>query len=153
MTRFMRWWKRKEIAAAKEKKLWDSIDTLTKGFEDLTSQKTELEQQLAQTQDNLAEIDAELLVFRQKEEEDEAKRNSVEPWIEIKNDSIDPIKGIQLTLDWNDAFIQYLKDNGIKGRDDETIVQKWLAMLYEQLIDKFEENIIEENTPTHGDYE
>jgi len=79
---------------------------------------------------------------------------STEPWVEIKSDRIDPIKGLVIELDWNDAFIQYLKDNGITGRDPETAVQKWIAMLYQNILGELEEIAIEK-TEEHskGDFE
>ena len=64
---------------------------------------------------------------------DEDRKSSTEPWVEIRGSTVDPVKGIQIELDWNDAFIQYLKDNNFTGRDDETIVQKWLAALNERV--------------------
>lgn len=70
-------------------------------------------------------------------------KNSTEPWVEIKSSSVDPVKGLMIELDWNDAFVQYLKDNGIQGRDDETLVQKWVALLYENLINGLEEQAVE----------
>ena len=70
-------------------------------------------------------------------------KTSTEPWVEIKSSSVDPVKGLMIELDWNDAFVQYLKDNGLQGRDDETIVQKWVALLYENLINGLEEQAVE----------
>lgn len=70
-------------------------------------------------------------------------KTSTEPWVEIKSSSVDPVKGLMIELDWNDAFVQYLKDNGLQGRDDETIVQKWVALLYENLVNGLEEQAVE----------
>lgn len=93
-------------------------------------------------------------VYRKQEEADEARRNGTEPWVEIKSDRLDPVKGIHIELDWNDAFVQYLKDNGIKGRDDETVVQKYLAFLYEDLINRLEQKVIDNSDkPRVNDFE
>jgi hypothetical protein len=59
--------------------------------------------------------------------------NSTEPEVAIVSSGLDPARGIKLELDWNDAFIQYLKGSGFDGVDDETIVQKWLATIYKDL--------------------
>jgi hypothetical protein len=105
-------------------------------------------------EEKLKEVEDTVIIFRRQEEEDEAKRNGTEPWVEIKSDSLDPIKGIHIELDWNEAFIQYLKDNGLKGRDDETIVQKWLAFLYEDLISRLEQQAIDNSDkPRVNDFE
>lgn len=54
----------------------------------------------------------------------------VEPLIQILGERIDPEKGVELTLDWNDEFITYLKSNGYHGTSDEAIIQHWLGDLY-----------------------
>lgn len=53
-----------------------------------------------------------------------------EPLVSVVGESIDPEKGLVLTLDWNDEFIQYLRENGYYGTSDETIIQQWLGNLY-----------------------
>lgn len=53
-----------------------------------------------------------------------------EPLVSVVGESIDPEKGLVLTLDWNDEFIQYLRDNGYHGTSEETIIQQWLGNLY-----------------------
>lgn len=93
-------------------------------------------------------------MYRARDEADEAKRNGTEPWIEIKSADFDPVRGIHIELDWNVAFVQYLKDSGIKARDDETIVQKWLAFLYEDLIGRLEQKVIDNSDkPRVNDFE
>lgn len=108
-----------------------------------------IEQRLATLEANLKaeqtakeEAYKELSVLREKQKDFEDKHNSTEPWIEVVGESIDPVRGIEIRLDWNDAFIQYLKDNGITGRDEETAVQKYIAFLYQDLIDKLEQHSI-----------
>jgi hypothetical protein len=68
-------------------------------------------------------------------EEAEKYRDSKEPWVTIIGDSISE-DGIQIALDWNDAFITYLKSQGIAGADETQIVQKWLAMISQQTAEK-----------------
>jgi len=59
-----------------------------------------------------------------------------EPWVDIKGAIEDPEHGIKMELDWNDAFVTYLRDNGITGADDEVVVQKWIALLYRDLMEQ-----------------
>jgi len=73
---------------------------------------------------------------------DETKRNSDTPWIEILSDGYDEKKGISISLDWNQAFIDYLTVNGITGSTDEEVVRKYLAFLYDDLIAKFQQEEI-----------
>jgi hypothetical protein len=62
------------------------------------------------------------------------KKDSNEPWVQVVGDHVDA-KGIKIELDWNDAFVTYLKNNGYSGVDDETIVQKWVAHMYKHVME------------------
>lgn len=107
-----------------------------------------------QLQAKQAEVEAEVQMYRTRAAEDEDRRNGTTPWVEVKSADFDPVKGIHIELDWNDAFIQHLKDNGLKARDDETLVQKWLAFLYEDLIGGLEQQVIDaSDKPRVNDYE
>ena len=68
--------------------------------------------------------------------EDVKQKASDQPWVTIIGESINPEKGIKIELDWNDAFVKYLKANGYNGSDEETVVGKWLVHLYKHLADK-----------------
>lgn len=98
-----------------------------------------IEERLAVLEEQKAEAEREVIVLRQKLDEHEAKRTGIEPWVEIVGESIDPVKGIEIKLDWNQSFIKYLVENGIEGDDEEIIVQKWLALLYQNLFHKLED--------------
>jgi hypothetical protein len=121
--KFKNWWNRDEIA------LNERFNSLENNVTSLVTEKQALE--------------AELNIFRTQEADDDAKRNGVEPWVEIKSDGIDPVKGMHIELDWNEAFIQYLKDNNIDGPNEDAIVQKYIAGLYFDLINKLEDSAIE----------
>lgn len=69
-----------------------------------------------------------------KEEEKKAKlKASDEPWVDIKGMVHDPQKGIRIELDWNDAFVKHLRENGFTGADDDIVVQKYIAILAKQV--------------------
>jgi hypothetical protein len=78
-------------------------------------------------------------IFRKKKKNPEGK-DSTEPWVQVIGEHIDPKYGIRIELDWNDAFVDYLKRNGYTGTSDETIVQKWLAHLYKHLVENMNPN-------------
>lgn len=59
----------------------------------------------------------------------EDKMNSDEPWVEMVGESVDPEKGIKVELNWNPAFIKYLREGGIQGASEEECAQRWLAMV------------------------
>ena len=69
-----------------------------------------------------------------------------EPWVNIGSTTYDPVKGFRIELDWNDAFIQHLRDGGIVGRSEEEVVQKWLGVLYGELINRLEGTVVERNS-------
>lgn len=132
------WWNRDKIRQAE-------LETMLLRLEDKLTEKTN---ELANAHDVLIQTEEELEVLKAREAEEEAKRNGTEPWVVVRSAHTDPVKGIQIELDWNDAFVQYLRDSGIQGRDDETVVQKWLAFLYEDLVEKLEDQVV--NTTDHG---
>jgi hypothetical protein len=57
-------------------------------------------------------------------------KSKEEPLIQILGERIDPEKGVELALDWNDEFIAYLRSHGYHGTSDEAIIQQWLGDLY-----------------------
>jgi len=133
------WWNKDKIAA-NEARL-----ELQQRLSELESRVTETSTTKVVVEQKLQEAEEQLTMYRKQEEADEARRNGIEPWVEVRSAHLDPVKGIQIELDWNEAFVQYLKDNGLSGRDDETIVQKWLAFLYEDLINRLEQQSIDKS--------
>lgn len=129
------WWNRREIALTEE----------------LNVQLTMLNEVTLATAKLSEQLDAAIEQARLVEETTAAERKandhytSVEPWVEIKSDKVDPIKGLVIELDWNDAFIQYLKENDITGRDPEAAVQKWVAMLYQNIVGELDEIAIQKS--------
>lgn len=71
--------------------------------------------------------------------EEKLEKNSDNPWVKIVGEEVDPKHGIKIELDWNDAFIEYLRRNGIDGVGEEQVVQKWLALLYKDIMDNMSE--------------
>lgn len=62
---------------------------------------------------------------------------SKEPWVELQSWADTP-QGVKVELEWNDAFVAYLKSQGIQGTDDDQTVQKWVALLLMQINDRME---------------
>jgi hypothetical protein len=113
-----------------------------------------LEQQLSTLQTERDNLQQELAVFRKKEEANKAKYDSKDPWVEIRSADFSDVRGFRIELDWNEAFVQHLKESGIKGSNEEETVQKWLALLYQNLIEKLESKAIDRKDveKTVGDY-
>lgn len=72
-------------------------------------------------------------------EEADKHRDSKDPFVTIIGDKVTE-EGIEISLDWNDAFVKYLRTQGVAGADDTQIVQHWLAMISRQAADKLHEN-------------
>ncbi len=66
-------------------------------------------------------------------------KESKDPWVEFVGDVRDTAKGQRLQLEWNDAFIDYLKQNGIAGADEEQVVQKYISLVMRDMNDKMED--------------
>lgn len=134
------WWNKKDIQqeifnermSQLEKQLTEQGTSIHRTSEALIAVEVELEK-----------AEEELAVHRTKAAIDAERYTSVEPWIEIKSDRIDPIKGLVVEMDWNDAFIQHLKENGFNTKDENIAVQKYIACLYEDVINKMEEQSID----------
>lgn len=63
---------------------------------------------------------------------------STDPWVDVIADVKDS-NGLGVRLEWNDAFIAFLKENGITGADQEQVVQKYIALLLRDTADRLEE--------------
>ncbi len=90
----------------------------------------------------LEKVEAELATIKEKAREED-HQTSTEPWFELVGQSVDPIKGLEFHSDWNPAMIQYLKENGINDKEEDLAIQKFIAFLYQDLIEKFEQRIID----------
>ena len=117
------------------KKWWNRNDT----------RFAELQNQIQSIKEDRDQIQSELTTVRTTQEADAAKKSSNEPWVEVRSAEFDANRGVQIDLDWNPAFISYLKENGIKGKTEEIIIQKWLAFLYEDLVQKLDEETTEQS--------
>lgn len=62
---------------------------------------------------------------------------SKEPWVELQSWADTP-QGVKVELEWNDAFVAYLKSQGIEGTDEDQTVQKWVTLLLMQVSDSME---------------
>jgi len=63
-------------------------------------------------------------------------KDSKEPWVDVLNVKLDadnPSQGF-FELDWNEAFVIMLRENGYEGSEDEVIVDKWFSDLCKTIV-------------------
>lgn len=88
----------------------------------------------------------------QKKEHDEyveLMKASEDPWVEIEG-WVETAQGVRVELEWNDAFVGYLREQGIPGADDDQVVQRWVAMLLYDMASQMDEKAEDEG---RGDFE
>jgi len=112
----------------------------------LEREKETLERKNKELLQSIEELRATVTLLAEETNKRKARYEAKEPWIEIASDGFDEVKGIALGLDWNDAMIQYLKDNGITGSSDEDVMRKYIAFLYEDLVGKLEAAVTEQSS-------
>lgn len=62
-----------------------------------------------------------------------------EPKLDVKHLGITNDGLIKTELDWNQAFIRHLRDNGITGETDEQAIQLYLSLLTKNVVDEDED--------------
>lgn len=63
---------------------------------------------------------------------------SNEPWVDVEGLITDG-QGVGIELDWNDAFIDFLRAEGITGTDEDQIIQKYVTLLLRDMADQIDE--------------
>ena len=58
-------------------------------------------------------------------------KKSQEPWVKVLNMNVNPDNPRNgfFELDWNDEFVNNLKQHGYLGKSDEEIVDRWFQTL------------------------
>lgn len=123
----------------------DRLAAIEANLATLHEQNLKLQQEKDRVAAEKQRVEAELEEYKAEEQSIEDKKNGIEPWVEITSANYDEIKGFRIELDWNEAFIQHLKESGLKGKTDEEVVQKWIGFLYGDLIEKLEQTSIEKS--------
>ena len=61
----------------------------------------------------------------------DTKGKSEKPWVKVLDMNVSPDNPRNgfFELDWNDEFVNMLKQNGYQGQSDEEIVEKWFQTL------------------------
>lgn len=65
---------------------------------------------------------------------------SPDPWVEVIGWTQDR-NGVKVELEWNDAFVAFLRENGITGADDNQVVQRWVTLLLRDMADEMDSQV------------
>lgn len=106
-------------------------------YEDIEQQKHKLE--LDKKYNKISEIEY---------EKQKATLNK-EPWVKAISEFRpgDGLSGLAVELDWNDIFIEQLKENGYVGINDDHLVQQWFAQICRTVAE--DEGIMDEIYPVN----
>lgn len=103
------------------------IDEYTRDIQMAALKSTETEKKIAKIT-----ADIEFGLIPEKEGQKEIATLRDEPWISVIADGIDPLAGPNsyfFEFDWNDKWIEMLKEAGYEGSTEEHIVNNWFSDL------------------------
>lgn len=66
-------------------------------------------------------------------EEKQKKMESKEPYIEIIGERVTADGTVEITLDYNPAFVALLRSKGYTGPTDQSLVDMWLSTISRQI--------------------
>lgn len=126
-------------------KIAESVpDVLQVNKEMLTALKLELKQEMLEEFKNDKDKQAAL---KDQQRRDQAKeyqdfvikmKQSPEPWVDVQG-WVETDQGVEMKLDWNSAFVTYLREEGMTGSDDDEVVQKYVTLLLRDMSDRIEQ--------------
>ena len=64
---------------------------------------------------------------------------SSEPWVEVLG-TVATEQGVRIELDWNDAFVEFLRGEGVTGIDEEQIMQQYITLLLRDMAEQMSDD-------------
>ena len=136
------WWNRTVNGNNKVDHMFDKLEHM---ITDIQNDRNSIERENTELREKSTMMAIELDSIKKQQLTSAEKKNGITPWVDVHSAEFDPEKGVQVELDWNTAFISYLRQNGITGKTEELVIQKWLALLYDDLLSKIEVESVEES--------
>lgn len=106
-----------------------------KRIEQLEKRIQELEKQFENSETLVSDLESEMEEVREKmddykryREEKELMKNSDEPWVDFETRVVDDGR-VEVKMDWNHQFIDYLKREGINAPSEEEMVSIYFSSL------------------------
>lgn len=69
----------------------------------------------------------------------------LDPWFIIEVNGENPLKGLKIKIDWNEAAVQHMKDKGHTYKNEDVMMQHFVAQLYEHVIMTLENRVVDES--------
>lgn len=113
--------------------------------------KTSLQAELNATKAELAHVieqhaSLELEHAKLKAEHPDMKAEGVlEPWMIVEVSGENTLKGLKVRFDWNEAIIQHMRGKGYEWRNEDVMMQHFIAQLYEHVIQGLEDRMIDDS--------
>lgn len=121
------WWnKDKQEIERLRKEVQDTMSIFTAVQESMFKYKAELEEVRAANPNMKAE-------------------GVLEPWMIIEVRGENALKGLPVRIDWNEAMIQHMRDKGYTYKNEDSMIQNFVAQLYEHVIMTIEEKVIDDS--------
>lgn len=125
----------------------EKIKELNKEVEWLKNKVHELNDHIQslkdEMQDEISSIHSDMEGYKSFKTEQELLKNSDEPWCDFQT-NIQPDGRVKIKMDWNKAFIQWLKENGFKASNEEDMVSAYFSSLVREAGDELTEEEAEE---------
>jgi hypothetical protein len=103
-------------------RLEEELRILKKEMNEVCSGVEEIKADVSEMQENMEE-------YKRYREEKELLKHSGEPWVDFETRVVDKDGRVEVKMDWNEEFIDYLKKEGFKASSDEELVSIYFSSL------------------------
>lgn len=110
----------------------DEILKMNKDAEKLSKEIEFLKERLEAAEENMDD-------YKRYREEKEMLKNSGEPWVDFETRVIDNDGRVEVKMDWNAEFIDYLKKEGFTASSDEELISIYFSSLVREAGDELSE--------------
>lgn len=126
----------------KIQKLEQAVESLTEELETMHNNVSNMDgnyqEYFSDFKERLDDVEENMDDYKRYREEKEMLKNGDEPWVDFESKVVDDDGRVEVKMDWNSAFIDYLKKTGFKGSAEE-MVSTYFASLVREAGDELTE--------------
>jgi septal ring factor EnvC (AmiA/AmiB activator) len=115
------------------------IEKLEKSLKSALSKISSLEEEFTSIKERLDGAEENMDDYKRYREEKEMLKNSGEPWVDFETRVVDNDGRVEVKMDWNSEFIDYLKKEGFSASSDEELVSIYFSSLVREAGDELSE--------------